>query len=95
MTPFFSFGTFTPPSPFPASPTFCYSAAAPTDRRMRILTRYILLEMLTVFLITTGSMTVFIFLALIGKLGTAGGNKDNFINRLSDMSQALIDYLTN
>src|SRR5687768_12357472 len=63
----------TSPSPFHASPLFCYSAAAPTDRRMRILTRYILLEMLTVFLITTGSMTVFIFLGLIGKEAVDNG----------------------
>ena len=40
---------------------------------MRILTRYILLEMLTVFLITTGSMTVFIFLGLIGKEAVDNG----------------------
>ena len=40
---------------------------------MRILTRYILLEMLTVFLITTGSLTVFIFLGLIGKAAVDNG----------------------
>jgi lipopolysaccharide export system permease protein len=40
---------------------------------MRILTRYILLEMLTVFLITTGSLTVFIFLGLIGKEAVDNG----------------------
>jgi lipopolysaccharide export system permease protein len=40
---------------------------------MRILTRYILLEMLTVFLITMGSMTVFIFLGLIGKEAVDNG----------------------
>ncbi len=40
---------------------------------MRILTRYILLEMLTVFLITTGSLTVFIFLTLIGKAAVDNG----------------------
>ena len=62
-----------PASAFPASPAFCYSAAAPTDRRMRILTRYIVLEMLTVFLITMGSMTVFIFLGLIGKEAVDNG----------------------
>lgn len=40
---------------------------------MRILTRYILLEMLTVFLVTTGSLTVFIFLGLIGKAAVDNG----------------------
>lgn len=40
---------------------------------MRILTRYILLEMLTVFLITMGSMTIFIFLGLIGKEAVDNG----------------------
>lgn len=40
---------------------------------MRILTRYILLEMLTVFLITMGSMTIFIFFGLIGKEAVDNG----------------------
>ena len=40
---------------------------------MRILTRYIWLEMLTVFLITMGSMTIFIFLGLIGKEAVDNG----------------------
>ena len=40
---------------------------------MRILTRYILWEMLATFLVTLGSMTVFVFLGLIGKEAVENG----------------------
>ena len=40
---------------------------------MRILTRYIILEMLKVFLLTFVSMTVFIFLLLIGREAVENG----------------------
>jgi len=40
---------------------------------MRILTRYIVLELLTVFSLTLASMTVFVFLILIGKEAVENG----------------------
>jgi lipopolysaccharide export system permease protein len=40
---------------------------------MRILTRYILWEMLATFLVTLGSMTIFVFLGLIGKEAVENG----------------------
>ncbi len=40
---------------------------------MRILTRYILIELLTAFTVILGSMTVFIFLGLVGKEAVENG----------------------
>ena len=40
---------------------------------MRILTRYILIELITAFVVILGSMTVFIFLGLVGKEAVENG----------------------